>query len=616
MARATGKEAKASRWRAKGRTAEAQFETARRRIQEAQKAGATELDLSDLPRLNELPPEFSSFKALQTLGLKGTQVADLTPLSGLTSLQSLDLAGTPVADLAPLALLASEAFLRYLSLDGTRVADLSPIKRFITLQSLSFSRTQVADLIHLVHLRGLQSLIFAGTKVVDLSPLADLVTLRNLSVRDTHVDDLGPLARLTRLENLDISGTKVLDLWPLADMTRMQDAAAGHQVNALRRGGLLYGNTPASKVYPFDRWVALDQPACTVETINEVRRQRGQPVHYPKNYVPFPPFPPLVEQPEADADQDARLLVQRPASHSFSLRGGRIEAQDQPSPPRHPDVASDIRDEVSSKAGEASSRLANCNAPSRIISTVSRLTSSLGQTISDVRAGILQMRFRSLEADIAAFDTVDGRRELPEDALAMLRDLASSVEDLMGCFPQLAEIEAERLAQRLKETDVPQVIDALLQIRKVAEASEAVAPSAVEALKAGEPELEHDSEIIDSSASEPARTAAMHARDRTAGYMLLVYRNFVAGAVKAGSELAGLGVETWASFRKEAPDQFANAGVALVIATLVNALLGPTAAVGAFAVSFKPLRERAKQVADKLASMAKRSRKVAKEGNE
>ena len=68
--------------------------------------------------------------------------------------------------------------------------------------------------------------------------------------------------------------------------------------------------------------------------------------------------------------------------------------------------------------------------------------------------------------------------------------------------------------------------------------------------------------------------------------------------------------QTWKDFRKEAPKQFATAGVALLIATLVNALLGPTAAVGAFALSFKPLRDRAKRVADKLGSLAKKARKI------
>lgn len=126
----------------------------------------------------------------------------------------------------------------------------------------------------------------------------------------------------------------------------------------------------------------------------------------------------------------------------------------------------------------------------------------------------------------------------------------------------------------------------------------------------------HDAAIIESGASDAARTAALNARDRTVGYMLLVYRNFVAGAVKAGSELAGLGADTWKYFRKHAPPQFSNAGAALVIAALVNALLGPTVAVGAFALSFKPLRDRAKRVADRLSALTRKPRKPSKDNEQ
>ena len=513
----------------------------------------------------------------------------MTALAGIPSLYALSLERTTVASLAPLSGITA---LRRLSLDTTQIRDLSPLARLTALENLDL----------------------ANTRVSDLAPLAGLTALESLDLANTQVSDLTPLAGLTALQSLDLRGTQVSELVPLAEMTRLQDAAVAEAPPTIAFV-LSYEHTPAASRFLFDRLVNLPQPARTVETINEVRRRRGLPEHSPEGYerpADLPPaaaFEPDANELEAD---DRELLVQKPASHSFAFRGSRIEAQAQTTPPRHPDVASDIRNEVSDKAKVASARLTGCNAPRRIVATVSRLDSSLGRSLEDVRAGILQMRFRSLEADIAAYDTEDGRKELPEDALAMLRDLASSVEDLMGCFPQLAEIEAERLAQRLKEADVPQIMEALSQIRRVAEASEAVAPSAVDALKAGEPELEHDTQIIESGASEPARIAALHARDRTVGYMLLVYRNFIAGAVKAGSEVAGLGAETWKDFRKKAPEQFANAGVAVVIATLVNALLGPTAAVGAFALSFKPLRDRAKRVSDKLASVAKNARKSAK----
>jgi hypothetical protein len=355
-----------------------------------------------------------------------------------------------------------------------------------------------------------------NTAVSYLDSLAGLINLRELWLTNTKVTDLTPIAKLRKLSDLRIDNTPVEDLTPLAEMTSSQDAAFKDFRPFTE--GLRFQGSMAASVPPFYGFAQLEQPASTIETINELRRRQRLPEYIPDGY----------ERPTGQEASDHEQLAQKPASHSFALRRGLIEAHAQVHPPRYPDVADDIRNEVDSKAKEALGRLSNCNAPRRLISTVDRLGASLGQNLADVRAGVLQMRFRSLEADVAAYDTEDGRRELPEDALAMLRDLTSSVEDLMGCFPQLADIEAERLAQRLKDADVPNIIDALSQIRDVAEKSEAVAPSAIEALKVGEPELEHDTEIIDSGASEASRIAATNARDRTVGYMLLVYRNFVA----------------------------------------------------------------------------------------
>ncbi|MCK4340271.1 MAG: leucine-rich repeat domain-containing protein, partial [Phycisphaerae bacterium] len=62
--------------------------------------------------------------SLTTLDLRGTLVADLSPLSGLTNLTTLDLEGARVVDLSPLSGLTS---LATLYLNGTPVADLSPL---------------------------------------------------------------------------------------------------------------------------------------------------------------------------------------------------------------------------------------------------------------------------------------------------------------------------------------------------------------------------------------------------------------------------------------------------------------------------------------------------------
>ncbi|MEJ6609344.1 MAG: leucine-rich repeat domain-containing protein, partial [Paracoccaceae bacterium] len=49
-----------------------------------------------------LPPDIGSLTALSSLSLSGTQVSDISALSGLTALRGLYLTGTQVSDLSPL----------------------------------------------------------------------------------------------------------------------------------------------------------------------------------------------------------------------------------------------------------------------------------------------------------------------------------------------------------------------------------------------------------------------------------------------------------------------------------------------------------------------------------
>jgi hypothetical protein len=76
------------------------YEEALRRIREAEKTGALELDLSGwkdggytgLETLTRLPPELGRLTSLQSLNLRAcVQLSDLFSLAGLTSLQTLNL---------------------------------------------------------------------------------------------------------------------------------------------------------------------------------------------------------------------------------------------------------------------------------------------------------------------------------------------------------------------------------------------------------------------------------------------------------------------------------------------------------------------------------------------
>ena len=73
--------------------------------------------------------------ALKWLDLRDTQVADITPLAGLTGLRGLGLHNTEVADITPLAALTA---LKWLYLTSTQVADIAPLAGLEELENLRF----------------------------------------------------------------------------------------------------------------------------------------------------------------------------------------------------------------------------------------------------------------------------------------------------------------------------------------------------------------------------------------------------------------------------------------------------------------------------------------------
>jgi hypothetical protein len=138
-------------------------------------ADLTELTLIDLSktRVSDLRP-LSGMKALSRLWLDDTPVSDLSPLARMTGewherkfslpifeslrgifwtgLSELSLSGTQVRDLSALSGLRG---LERLDLDRTQVSDLRPLSQLLNLQTVSISDTPVSDLRPLMLLRQL-----------------------------------------------------------------------------------------------------------------------------------------------------------------------------------------------------------------------------------------------------------------------------------------------------------------------------------------------------------------------------------------------------------------------------------------------------------------------------
>ena len=181
-------------------------------------AGLTNLEdlylyLDGVSDLNGL----SGMSQLKSLVLTGNmEIADLSPLAGLTKLQSLEvpLGGENVGvDLSPLAGLADLRTLR----TGSNVTDLTPLSGLTGLRELDLTyggysardSKEYRSLEPLSSLTGLTSLTIRNLWVSDLSPLSGLTKLRSLTIYNgASIEDLSPLAGLTGLKSLTIRGAR------------------------------------------------------------------------------------------------------------------------------------------------------------------------------------------------------------------------------------------------------------------------------------------------------------------------------------------------------------------------------------------------------------------------
>ena len=100
------------------------------------------------------------------------------------------------------------------------IANLSPLSELSSLQQFYCPYTQVTDLSPLAGLTGLHTLNCSNTQVADLSPLAGLIELHTLNCSNTLVADLSPLTRMGGLQRLYCSDTHIADLSPFCHKIR------------------------------------------------------------------------------------------------------------------------------------------------------------------------------------------------------------------------------------------------------------------------------------------------------------------------------------------------------------------------------------------------------------
>ena len=198
--------------------AEKAYRAAQRLIAKAiaENADVLTLNREDCRALETLPPEIAEATTVKRLYLSNTQVADLSPIAGMTGIADLDINNTRVTDLSPIAGMTG---ITMLDLDNTQVTDLSPIAGMTGIQWLGLDDMQIQDFSHLSALPRLENLFLVNSSFADLSVLPMTATF----------------------EDLDLRGSNVVDLRPLLDLSFAN--AQGHY-------GLGFGDTPATAADP------------------------------------------------------------------------------------------------------------------------------------------------------------------------------------------------------------------------------------------------------------------------------------------------------------------------------------------------------------------------------
>ena len=297
-----------------------------------------------------------------------------------------------------------------------------------------------------------------------------------------------------------------------------------------------------------------------------------------------PPSDPDIEQDIETALEN--LPAQTPAAYRFRWQDERIKA-DPPDPsPGDSAVAQDLLDETRRKADALSERLQGSNADPHVARSVNGLLDVLPAAVGDLRPGLFLSRTRSIEADAAAYGEPDAERELFPGAVAQILDLSETARDLQGCFPEIRNIEGERLALNINPDDVDAV---QRHVESIVE----------KALAEGT--------VVDDSAKEALRTITAGAdqddasqdKQRLVGDRVLVVRNFLSPlfrleiASKLASEITDVTRETWEKARPKFIDGLAD-GIGSTgrhlgivgVSTLVGAILGPTAGLTMMAAGF------------------------------
>src|SRR4030043_255787 len=232
----------------------------------------TKTDLANLTRLDAAGYGISDLAGLEQctnlewLDIRGNYIANITALSGLKKLRFLDLYYNTLAlaDMSPLSAITSLEELKLQVNDITPIAalpnltsltlrptaNLTVLKSLNNLTHLSISHYgpdgdpylesydfsfmedggtkmlglgPIQDLSFLSELTNLTYLDLGWNKISDLSPLKNLANLKELYLYANNLTDVSPLSTMTDLTVLDLNANDISDLSPLTSLQNLEE---------------------------------------------------------------------------------------------------------------------------------------------------------------------------------------------------------------------------------------------------------------------------------------------------------------------------------------------------------------------------------------------------------
>jgi hypothetical protein len=299
-----------------------------------------------------------------------------------------------------------------------------------------------------------------------------------------------------------------------------------------------------------------------------------------------------------DAEDNEVDLSQRPAGYVFAFENGKFVAHTVHGQIDNPQIADDLRLELVQKLKDTAERLKQTQAPRRFIDNQLRAAAFLeSASISDLQLGKLLSLSRSIETDLAAISSDQGRAEYAHDAVAAVDDVARSFDDFKALFPEIMKIEAAKLALRLASDDAVVANAELEAISSLARHEEVVAASAQDALDEAAEEIQEQSVIIEESTDDSEVAKAIEVRSNLVAQRLIHTRNLTARALTAlGKRTAAAAGKGYDKFVEGTVDGAGKAAIAYFVAQLAD----PMAALAFIVSSLRPFANKTEQVKREL----------------